>query len=209
MELDIRNLEFRYGKKGSEIFKGFDLNVKDGSILAVLGKSGSGKSTLLRIISGLEDRSKGYIRIGDRTVQDDSVFIPAEKRNTGFIFQSYALFPYLTVDQNIAFGMKKRDNERVKEMVNLTRLEGLEKRYPHELSGGQQQRVALARSLAPKPSILLMDEPFSSLDSALVKDLREDLLRIIRATGMTTILVTHDEEDAKALADETLVLDCN
>jgi iron(III) transport system ATP-binding protein len=209
MELDIRNLEFRYGKKGSEIFKGFDLNVKDGSILAVLGKSGSGKSTLLRIISGLEDRSKGYIRIGDRTVQDENVFIPAEKRNTGFIFQNYALFPYLTVDQNIAFGMKKRDVERVKEMVNLTRLEGLEKRYPHELSGGQQQRVALARSLAPKPSILLMDEPFSSLDSALVKDLREDLMRIIRTTGMTTILVTHDEDDAKALADETLVLDCH
>jgi iron(III) transport system ATP-binding protein len=209
MELDIRNLEFRYGKKGSEIFKDFDLNVKDGSILAVLGKSGSGKSTLLRIISGLEDRSKGHIRIGDRTVQDESVFIPAEKRNTGFIFQSYALFPYLTVDQNIAFGMKKRDVERVKEMVNLTRLEGLEKRYPHELSGGQQQRVALARSLAPMPSILLMDEPFSSLDSALVKDLREDLMRIIRTTGMTTILVTHDEEDAKALADETLVLDCH
>jgi iron(III) transport system ATP-binding protein len=209
MELDIRNLEFRYGKKGSEIFKGFDLNVKDGSILAVLGKSGSGKSTLLRIISGLEDRSKGYIRIGDRTVQDENVFIPAEKRNTGFIFQNYALFPYLTVDQNIAFGMNKRNDERVKEMVNLTRLEGLEKRYPHELSGGQQQRVALARSLAPKPSILLMDEPFSSLDSALVKDLREDLMRIIRTTGMTTILVTHDEDDAKALADETLVLDCH
>jgi iron(III) transport system ATP-binding protein len=209
MELDIRNLEFRYGKKDSEIFKGFDLNVKDGSILAVLGKSGSGKSTLLRIISGLEDRSKGYIRIGDRTVQDENIFIPAEKRNTGFIFQNYALFPYLTVAQNIAFGMKRKDDERVRDMVGLTRLEGLEKRYPHELSGGQQQRVALARSLAPKPSILLMDEPFSSLDSALVKDLREDLLRIIRSTGMTTILVTHDEEDAKALADETLVLDCH
>jgi iron(III) transport system ATP-binding protein len=105
--------------------------------------------------------------------------------------------------------MKRKDDERVRDMVGLTRLEGLEKRYPHELSGGQQQRVALARSLAPKPSILLMDEPFSSLDSALVKDLREDLLRIIRSTGMTTILVTHDEEDAKALADETLVLDCH
>lgn len=208
MELDIRNLEFSYGKKASVIFKGFDLNLKDGSILAVLGKSGSGKSTLLRIISGLEDKSKGYIRIGDRTVQDESIFIPAEKRNTGFIFQNYALFPYLTVAQNIAFGMKVRDTGRVREMVGLTRLEGLEKRYPHELSGGQQQRVALARSLAPKPSILLMDEPFSSLDKALVKDLRDDLRRIIRSTGMTTILVTHDEEDARALADETLVLDC-
>lgn len=209
MELDIRNLEFRYGKKDSEIFKGFDLNVKDGSILAILGKSGSGKSTLLRIISGLEDRSKGYIRIGGRIVQDESIFIPAEKRNTGFIFQNYALFPYLTVAQNIVFGMKGKNDGRLREMVNLTRLDGLEKRYPHELSGGQQQRVALARSLAPKPSILLMDEPFSSLDSALVKDLREDLHRIIRSTGMTTILVTHDEDDAKALADETLVLDCH
>lgn len=209
MELDIRNLEFRYGRKDSAIFKGFDLNVKDGRILAILGKSGSGKSTLLRIISGLEDRSKGYIRIGDRTVQDESIFIPAEKRNTGFIFQNYALFPYLTVAQNIAFGMKGKDDGRVREMVSLTRLEGLEKRYPHELSGGQQQRVALARSLAPRPSILLMDEPFSSLDTALVKDLREDLRRIIRSTGMTTILVTHDEDDAKALADETLVIDCH
>ncbi|ETA79925.1 ABC transporter ATP-binding protein [Youngiibacter fragilis] len=208
MELDIRNLEFSYGKKASAIFKGFDLNVKDGSILAILGKSGSGKSTLLRIISGLEDRSKGYIRIGDRTVQDENTFIQAEKRNTGFIFQNYALFPYLTVAQNIAFGMKGKDDVRVKEMVSLTRLDGLEKRYPHELSGGQQQRVALARSLAPKPSILLMDEPFSSLDTALVKDLREDLRRIIRSTGMTTIIVTHDEDDARALADETLVLDC-
>jgi iron(III) transport system ATP-binding protein len=104
--------------------------------------------------------------------------------------------------------MKGKDDVRVKEMVSLTRLDGLEKRYPHELSGGQQQRVALARSLAPKPSILLMDEPFSSLDTALVKDLREDLRRIIRSTGMTTIIVTHDEDDARALADETLVLDC-
>jgi iron(III) transport system ATP-binding protein len=206
VNLKIQQLNFRYQSREPKVFSDFNLEVQEGSTLAILGKSGSGKSTLLRIISGLEERAEGIIRMGDQIVQDQKNFIPVEKRRIGFVFQDYALFPFMTVAQNIAFGMKKPEAGKVAEMLNLTQLEGLEKRYPHELSGGQQQRTALARTLAAEPGLLLMDEPFSNLDTALVSDLRTDLKRIIRTRNMTTLMVTHNLEDALALADQTLTL---
>jgi len=206
MNLSIEQLNFQYKNSRERIFENFTLSVQEGQILAILGKSGSGKSTLLRIIAGLEENARGTIRIGEKLVQSRDVFVPVEKRKVGFVFQDYALFPFMTVSQNIAFGMRVKDKRKLESLFSLAQLEGLEKRYPHELSGGQQQRTALARALAGEPDLLLMDEPFSNLDSALVMDLRMDLKRIIKSQRLTTLLVTHDSEDALALADQTLML---
>ncbi|KAF0199975.1 MAG: iron(III) transport system ATP-binding protein [bacterium] len=206
MKLTIENLHFRYHNKSEELYNGLNLTVEDGQILAILGNSGCGKSTLLRIISGLEEKSQGVVKIGDTVLQDRSIFVPVEKRNIGFVFQDYALFPFMTVEQNIKFGMKKSCIEEIQHLLALTRLVGLERRYPHELSGGQQQRTALARTLAAKPSLLLLDEPFSNLDTILVEDLRRDLKQIIKSQKITTILVTHNVEDANFLADQVIEL---
>lgn len=206
MKLDIKDLCFSYSPKDDKIFNGFNLSVEEGEILAVLGNSGCGKSTLLRIISGLEEKATGTIKVGDTIFQDESIFVPVEKRNIGFVFQDYALFPFMTVEQNILFGMKKPSTEHLKQLLKLTKLNELGKRYPHELSGGQQQRTALARTLASKPALLLMDEPFSNLDTNLVYELRKDLKSIIKSQKITTIVVTHDKEDADFLADRTIQL---
>ncbi|PKM82726.1 MAG: ABC transporter [Firmicutes bacterium HGW-Firmicutes-14] len=206
MKLVIENLHFRYHPKAEKIFNGFSLSVEEGEILAVLGSSGCGKSTLLRIISGLEENAQGSIRIGNTVFQNKLLFVPVEKRNIGFVFQDYALFPFMTVEQNIKFGMKKPSSEQLHQLLELTQLKGLENRYPHELSGGQQQRTALARTLASKPALLLMDEPFSNLDTNLVDELRKDLKRIIKSQKITTVLVTHNKEDADFLADKIVQL---
>lgn len=205
--LKIDKLSFRYNPKGEDVISDFSIELDEGSILAVLGSSGSGKSTLLRIISGLEERGKGDIFIAGKSVQGKDVFMPVEKRKVGFVFQDYALFPFMTVEKNIYFGMEKKDPERLDEMIRLTHLEGLEKRYPHQLSGGQQQRVALARTLASDPKILLMDEPFSNLDTELVDGMRKEIKEIIRNKKITTVIVTHNKEDADYLADKTVFMD--
>jgi iron(III) transport system ATP-binding protein len=206
MNLHIKDLTFAYGQKTPRIFEHFNLTVEQGQILAILGRSGSGKSTLLRIIAGLETKAEGEILLGDKVCQSRSVFTPVEKRNVGFVFQDYALFPFLSVIDNIRFGQKKPDREALANLLALTQLAGLEKRYPQDLSGGQQQRTALARSLAADPAILLLDEPFSNLDTELVADMRTDLKRIVRTRNMTTILVTHNLSDANQLADQILTL---
>lgn len=206
MKLVIENLHFSYHQKTGKIFNGFNLSVEEGEIAAVLGSSGCGKSTLLRIISGLEESADGTIKVGNTTFQDQSVFVPVERRNVGFVFQDYALFPFMTVEQNIKFGMKKPSPDQLYQLLELTHLTGLGKRYPHELSGGQQQRTALARTLASKPSLLLMDEPFSNLDSGLVEELRKDLKQIIKSQKITTVLVTHNKADADFLADKIIHL---
>ncbi|MDF2523615.1 MAG: transporter related protein [Clostridiales bacterium] len=206
MKLIIDDLHFSYQPKAGKIFNGFNLTVEEGEILAILGSSGCGKSTLLRIISGLEENAQGTIIIGNSIFQNQSIFIPVEKRNIGFVFQDYALFPFMTVEQNIKFGMKKPSSEQLHQLLELTQLKGLQKRFPHELSGGQQQRTALARTLASRPALLLMDEPFSNLDANLVDELRKDLKQIIKSQKITTVLVTHNKEDAEYLADKIIEL---
>ncbi|MFM6899042.1 MAG: ABC transporter ATP-binding protein, partial [Microcystis panniformis] len=158
-------------------------SLTEGEILGLLGPSGCGKTTLLRMIAGFEKPSQGVIELGGRIVADEKTFIPPEKRNTGMVFQDYALFPHLTIADNIAFGLKNSGeklssraiNARVAETLDLVGLQGLEKRYPHQLSGGQQQRVALARALAPKPSLILLDEPLSNLDVQVRQRLRHEI----------------------------------
>lgn len=206
MNLSVQNLRFRYAESSPVILDNINLEMDSGEIAAVVGNSGCGKSTLLRIISGLETRGEGIVKVGDTVVQNKDTFIPVEKRQLGFVFQDYALFPFMTVLQNIKFAMKKKVTLSVAELIHLTRLEGLEKRYPHELSGGQQQRVAVARTLASNPKILLMDEPFSNLDSTLVREIREDLRQILKTRNLATIIVTHNMEDAESFADRIIRL---
>lgn len=205
----MNHISFGYGRE--MIIDDFSLTLEKGEIVGILGRSGSGKSTLLRIIAGLEVPSAGSIVIDGRTVVDSVRFVPPELRGVGMVFQDYALFPHLTAEKNILFGLhrlsKAERSRRLQEMLELVHLKGLEKRYPHELSGGQQQRVALARALAPKPSILLMDEPFSNLDADLKEKIRLELKRILRTANMTCIFVTHDKEDVKAICDRVVTME--
>lgn len=181
-----------------------------GEILSVLGDSGSGKTTVLRLIAGLEVPKGGTIKIEDRVMVDRYHFVQPENRGIGVVFQDYALFPHMTVATNVGFGlrrMSKQDKNRtVAEALELVNLADYGARYPHELSGGQQQRVALARALAPAPALLLMDEPFSSLDRELHHKIRDELKPILKHTSTTAIFVTHDAEDAISIADRVLLL---
>lgn len=210
MYVNIERLCFKYKNAKEQTLKNFTVNIKRGEIVSILGESGSGKSTVLRLISGLEKPSSGIIKINNKNIVNDKEFILPEKRDIGMVFQDYALFPHMTVEQNIKFGLKFKDKEkkdrRLYEVLKLVNLEGFEKRYPYELSGGQQQRVALARSLAPRPKLLLLDEPFSNLDAELQIKIRGELKRIIKETGITSIFVTHDKEDSKSIADKIVIL---
>lgn len=183
--------------------------VEQGEILSILGPSGCGKTTTLRLIAGFEKPDRGSIAIARKVVANESEWTPPEKRNVGMVFQDYALFPHLTVAQNIAFGLKDSgmDGEkRVREVLDMVGLTGLGERYPHELSGGQQQRVALARALAPSPVVILLDEPFSNLDADMRSVVRKEVKRILRNTDSTAIFVTHDQEEAFEIADRVAVL---
>lgn len=206
--IKLNQVSFKYKNSKIPTLKDISFELAEGEVMAVVGPSGGGKSTLLRVISGLEDPFKGKIIIEGNEVFSDTKNVRPEKRGVGMVFQDYALFPHMTVEKNIAFGIehlsKKERKIRVKEMLELVELKGYEKRYPHEISGGQQQRIALARALAPNPKILLLDEPFSNLDTELLKKVRDDLFKIINTTNTTTIMVTHNPEDAKALANKTL-----
>lgn len=186
------------------------VEIAKGEFFSLLGPSGCGKTTTLRLIAGLERPDKGVITIGDTVVASPDTWVPPEKRGIGIVFQDYALFPHMTVAQNVAFGLKgcgkEQAKERVEELLALTGLAGLGSRYPHELSGGQRQRVALARSLAPRPRVILLDEPFSNLDADLREELRGETKRILKEQGATTILVTHDQEEAFSLSDRIGVL---
>ncbi len=200
-----------------------NLTLKHGELLGLLGPSGCGKTTLLRIIAGFESISQGTVEIAGKVVCTNCDFVAAEKRNTGMVFQDYALFPHLTVAENIAFGLKnqykqsksilnkkKPDNQpiksRVAEVLELVGLTGLEKRYPHQLSGGQQQRISLARALAPQPALILLDEPLSNLDVQVRHRLRAEIRAILKAAGTSAIFVTHDREEALAISDKIAVM---
>lgn len=181
--------------------------VKRGSLTALLGPSGCGKTTTLRLIAGLEAPDAGSVWLQERQVAGDGVWIPPELRRVGMVFQDGALFPHLTIAQNIAFPLKSRNSaERVHDLMCLVGLNGMEARYPHQLSGGQQQRIALARALAANPDVILLDEPFSRLDAALRMSLREEVQQIVSQVGATTVFVTHDQEEAMSIADHIVVM---
>ena len=209
--LKINNLHFRYKNSKEDNIKDFNLEIKKGDIVSILGESGSGKSTILRIIAGLEEAYRGEILIGGNLVYSKDQSVEPEKRGIGMVFQDYALFPHMTVAKNIMFGLKKMDKsqreKRMMEMLKLVNLEEYKDKYPYEISGGQQQRIAIARAIAPSPSLLLLDEPFSNLDANLQSKIRLELKEIIQKANITSIFVTHDKEDAKVLADQVVVLD--
>jgi len=210
MTISIRNIKKRFGRYPA--LNQVGLEIQDGELLALLGPSGSGKTTLLRVIAGLDFPDEGQVCFEDQ----DVTYAGAAKRRVGFVFQQYALFKHMSVARNVAFGLdvrKGRDkpsrsaiNARVEELLKLVELDGLGKRYPNQLSGGQRQRVALARALAVDPKVLLLDEPFGALDATVRKSLRRELRRIHDATKVTTIFVTHDQEEALELADRVAIL---
>ncbi|PIC80246.1 ABC transporter [Sporosarcina sp. P18a] len=212
MFVDIQNLSFRYSKKQQPVIDRFSFAIKKGEIVGIVGASGSGKSTLLRLLAGLEDPTAGSIELDGRLIVGDNTYIEAEKRGVGMVFQNYALFPHLTVSENICFGLHKmkrpEKKKRLDEMLELVQLQEFAKRYPHELSGGQQQRVALARALAPSPSILLMDEPFSNLDTNLKSLIRMEVRDILQKANITCLFVSHDQADVDAICDRTIYIDC-
>src|SRR5918999_285357 len=183
------------------------LCVERGEFVALLGPSGCGKTTLLRLIAGFETPDAGEIRVADRTVADGRTWVPAERRRVGMVFQDYALFPHLTIAENVGFGLGRKERaSRVPIMLALVDLCGLGGRYPHELSGGQQQRVALARALAPGPELVLLDEPWSNIDPHLRTLLRDEVAQILRKVDVTVVLVTHDREEAFSLADRIALM---
>jgi iron(III) transport system ATP-binding protein len=184
-----------------------ELNVPDASITAVLGVSGSGKTTLLRLIAGFEALDAGTIAIGGRVLDDGHRSINPQYRGIGYVPQDGALFPHLTVLGNVGFGLPRSERSTANDLLELVGLAGLQRRYPHQLSGGQQQRVALARALAIRPRVMLLDEPFSSLDAPLRAGLRRDVAKILADTNTTAVLVTHDQQEARALADRIAVLE--
>ena len=205
MYVELKNINKNFGDyKASD---NVNFGVEKGKLIGLLGPSGSGKTTILRMIEGLETPDSGDIIIDGVRVND----IAASKRGIGFVFQNYALFRYMTVYDNIAFGLrvqkadKKKIDERVRELIKLIGLEGLEKRYPSQLSGGQRQRVAFARALAPNPQLLLLDEPFAAIDAKVRKELRSWLREMIEKLGVTSIFVTHDQDEAIEVADEIII----
>ncbi|HSY15708.1 MAG TPA: ABC transporter ATP-binding protein [Jatrophihabitantaceae bacterium] len=203
----LRGVCKSYGS--TEVLHDLDLDIADGSVTAILGPSGSGKTTLLRLIAGFERAELGTITIGDTTVDDGRRAVPPQHRGLGYVPQEGALFPNLTIAGNVLFGLRRarRDAARLGELLDLVGLAGLEHRYPHQLSGGQQQRVALARALAIEPQVVLLDEPFSSLDAALRVSLRRDVVKVLAQTATTAILVTHDQDEALSMADHVALLD--
>jgi iron(III) transport system ATP-binding protein len=184
-----------------------ELCVERGEFLALLGPSGCGKTTLLRLIAGFERPDSGEVWVEGRLVAGASTWTRPERRRVGFVFQDYALFPHLTVAENVGFGLGRRERKgRRAEVLELVGLAGYERRFPHELSGGQQQRVALARALAPRPSLVLLDEPWSNIDPLLRQTMREELAAILRAARVTVLLVTHDREEAFSIADRLALM---
>ena len=211
MYLDVSQLQVTYPGRTEPAVQGVTLGLRAGDIGVLIGPSGCGKTTLLRAVAGLETSSGGTIHLAKQLVSSQGQHTPPEQRRIGMVFQDYALFPHMTVSQNVAFGLAHLSAElrqnRVQEVLDLVGLSGQETRFPHELSGGQQQRVALARALAPKPQLLLLDEPFSNLDVDLRERLAHEVRLILKAANITALLVTHDQLEAFAIGDRIGVMD--
>jgi iron(III) transport system ATP-binding protein len=207
--LEVRSISKQYDREDLPAVYDVSLSMEQGEILALVGPSGCGKTTTLRLIAGFEQPDSGTVHLGDRLVAGQGKFIPPERRGVGMVFQEHALFPHLTVGENVAFGLAGRPKnvqaELTKSMLTLLGLERLSRRYPHELSGGERQRVALARAMAPQPIVLLLDEPFSSLDADLRTQIREEVRVILKGIGATAIFVTHDQEEALYMGDRLAV----
>lgn len=203
--LDVVDLHKSFGSH--PVLCGLDLSVPAGSFTAILGSSGSGKTTLLRLLAGFDRPDRGVVKIGERVVDGAAVHVQPERRRIGYVPQEGGLFPHLTVAANVGFGLSRAARRgRVNELLELVGLADLGRRYPHQLSGGQQQRVALARALAVGPEVVLLDEPFASLDAHMRASVREEVQRILQASATTTLLVTHDQDEALSLADRVAVL---
>jgi iron(III) transport system ATP-binding protein len=203
--LTCRGVRKRFG--ATQALEGFDLTLQRGSLMALLGPSGCGKTTALRVMAGFECPDAGEVEVSGRSVAGPGCWVPPERRRIGMVFQDWALFPHLDVWHNVSFGLPRRERERAERVLRMVHLEGCEHKMPHELSGGQQQRVALARALAPGPEVILLDEPFSNLDASLRARVRGEVREVLRAAGATAIFVTHDQEEALAMADELAVMD--
>ena len=206
--LGVEGVSKSYGKVAAA--RDLELTAEPGELITVIGPSGCGKSTLLRLVAGLDRPDAGTIRIEGEEVAGPRAWVQPERRRVGLVFQDHALFPHLDVTHNIAFGLDRLSRagrrERVDEVLAIARLGELARRYPHELSGGEQQRVALARALAPRPALVLLDEPFSSLDETLRAQVRADTIAMIRDTGTTAMLVTHDQTEALSVGDRVVVM---
>jgi iron(III) transport system ATP-binding protein len=208
--LELEGLTFTFKGAKAPILNDVSFTINKGEIVGILGQSGSGKSTLLRVIAGLEVPDKGLIKIAGTPVVNEQLFIQPENRGIGMVFQDYALFPHMNVKDNLLFGLTRMSRgerkTKLNEMLELVQMTEFAKRYPHELSGGQQQRIALARALAPKPKILLMDEPFSNLDADLKASIRQELRSILKVANMTCIIVTHDRKDVETICNRSITL---
>ena len=203
--LEIQALSFSY-KPDKLCLDNVNIKIEEGEKVSILGPSGCGKSTLLRLIAGFEKPQKGIIKLDDQEVFAENKFLSPHKRNVGLVVQEKALFPHLSVAENIRFGVRKSPDNKVivNELLELFRIENLKSKYPHEISGGEQQRVAFARSMAPSPKFLMLDEPFSALDEKLKETLYNDLLEIFLKKNFSVLLVTHDENEAKIMTDKQI-----
>jgi iron(III) transport system ATP-binding protein len=208
--LSVRQLTKAFGPEAAPVVQDVSFDVADGEIFAILGPSGCGKTTSLRCVAGFERATEGTVAMQGRTLSGPGVHVPPEERGIGIVFQDYALFPHLSVLENVAFGLQTgpqaEQTERAREALEMVGLSGFEDRRPQHLSGGQQQRVALARTLAPEPELILLDEPFSNLDALLRQETRQEVRQLLKDRGMSAVLVTHDQEEALSFSDRLAVM---
>ena len=203
MYLEVKNLVKSYGS--NPVIKNLTFSIEKGQLISFVGESGSGKSTFLKCLSGLENINSGKVILNNKIINDKNLFVKPQRRKIGYVFQDYPLFPHLNIKENICFNLEKKYFKNFEDIVKLTNLKLLLERYPHEISGGEQQRVCIARSIIREPDLLLLDEPFSNLDANIKYSIRDEICKIIKKTNTTTILVTHDINDALNISDKILI----
>ena len=203
MYLEVKNLVKSYGN--IPVIKNLTFSIEKGQLISFVGESGSGKSTFLKCLSGLENINSGKVILNNKIINDKNLFVKPQRRKIGYVFQDYPLFPHLNIKENICFNLEKKYFKNFEDIVKLTNLKLLLERYPHEISGGEQQRVSIARSIIREPDLLLLDEPFSNLDTNIKYSIRDEICKIIKKTNTTTILVTHDINDALNISDKILI----